>query len=192
VHILPNLGDVLHLQDFSLVFASIFLILHNSTYCTIFLPTFFLPSIHHLLTYLNVKSCLLGSSLSASCVPLYNFNYTYDYIMSTSTSFVDRYKHLTFALGFLALVKNELWRRISCYICEWCMHFADFSILTHQLFFCSCHNLSTNSIQLCNAGGSFADNKHGRYNPRMDPIIPVENWRKGSQVPSHLYWWKTI
>lgn len=28
---------------------------------------------------------------------------------------------------------------------------------------------------------SFADNKQGRYNPRMDPIIPVENWRKGSQ-----------
>ncbi|KAM3407627.1 hypothetical protein ACQJBY_001164 [Aegilops geniculata] len=28
---------------------------------------------------------------------------------------------------------------------------------------------------------SFADTKQGRYNPRMDPIIPVENWRKGSQ-----------
>jgi len=28
---------------------------------------------------------------------------------------------------------------------------------------------------------SFADTKAGRYNPRMDPIIPVENWRKGSQ-----------
>ncbi|KAL6897902.1 hypothetical protein ACP4OV_006861 [Aristida adscensionis] len=55
--------------------------------------------------------------LSDSCVPLYNFNYTYDYIMSASTSFVD----------------------------------------------------------------SFADTKAGRYNPRMDPIIPVENWRKGSQ-----------
>ena len=25
-----------------------------------------------------------------SCIPLYNFSYTYDYIMSTSTSFVDR------------------------------------------------------------------------------------------------------
>ncbi|XP_037457114.1 glycosyltransferase BC10-like isoform X2 [Triticum dicoccoides] len=55
--------------------------------------------------------------VSDSCVPLYNFNYTYDYIMSASTSFVD----------------------------------------------------------------SFADTKQGRYNPRMDPIIPVENWRKGSQ-----------
>uniref|UniRef100_A0A0D9WDA0 Uncharacterized protein n=1 Tax=Leersia perrieri TaxID=77586 RepID=A0A0D9WDA0_9ORYZ len=55
--------------------------------------------------------------VSDSCVPLYNFNYTYDYIMSSSTSFVD----------------------------------------------------------------SFADTKAGRYNPRMDPIIPVENWRKGSQ-----------
>ncbi|KAK7271647.1 hypothetical protein RJT34_27723 [Clitoria ternatea] len=55
--------------------------------------------------------------LSDSCIPLYNFSYIYDYIMSTSTSFVD----------------------------------------------------------------SFADTKEGRYNPKMDPIIPVYNWRKGSQ-----------
>ncbi|KAF8037580.1 hypothetical protein BT93_B0459 [Corymbia citriodora subsp. variegata] len=55
--------------------------------------------------------------LSDSCLPLYNFSYTYDYIMSTATSFVD----------------------------------------------------------------SFADTKEGRYNPKMDPIIPVHNWRKGSQ-----------
>ncbi|XP_048230721.1 glycosyltransferase BC10 isoform X3 [Ricinus communis] len=55
--------------------------------------------------------------LSDSCIPLYNFGYTYEYIMSTSTSFVD----------------------------------------------------------------SFADNKEGRYNPKMDPVIPVHNWRKGSQ-----------
>ncbi|XP_022993729.1 uncharacterized protein LOC111489641 isoform X2 [Cucurbita maxima] len=55
--------------------------------------------------------------LSDSCIPLYNFNYTYDYVMSTSTSFVD----------------------------------------------------------------SFADTKEGRYNPKMDPVIPVQNWRKGSQ-----------
>ncbi|XP_074312325.1 glycosyltransferase BC10-like isoform X1 [Silene latifolia] len=55
--------------------------------------------------------------LSDSCIPLYNFSYTYDYIMSTSRSFVD----------------------------------------------------------------SFADKKDGRYNPKMHPIIPVSNWRKGSQ-----------
>lgn len=55
--------------------------------------------------------------LSDSCIPLYNFSYTYDYIMSTSTSFVD----------------------------------------------------------------SFADTKEGRYNPKMFPVIPVQNWRKGSQ-----------
>ncbi|KAL5723886.1 Glycosyltransferase bc10 [Ranunculus cassubicifolius] len=55
--------------------------------------------------------------LSDSCIPLYNFSYTYDYIMSTPTSFVD----------------------------------------------------------------SFADTKDGRYNPKMDPIVPVHNWRKGSQ-----------
>ncbi|MBA0758638.1 hypothetical protein Gotri_021617, partial [Gossypium trilobum] len=28
---------------------------------------------------------------------------------------------------------------------------------------------------------SFADTKEGRYNPKMDPVIPVYNWRKGSQ-----------
>ncbi|XP_073281243.1 glycosyltransferase BC10-like isoform X1 [Primulina huaijiensis] len=56
--------------------------------------------------------------LSDSCIPLYNFSYVYDYIMSTSTSFVD---------------------------------------------------------------SSFADTKEGRYNPKMDPVIPVDNWRKGSQ-----------
>ncbi|XP_077253562.1 core-2/I-branching beta-1,6-N-acetylglucosaminyltransferase family protein [Tasmannia lanceolata] len=55
--------------------------------------------------------------VSDSCVPLYNFSYTYDYIMSTSTSFVD----------------------------------------------------------------SFADTKQGRYNPKMNPVVPVHNWRKGSQ-----------
>ncbi|CAN6452032.1 unnamed protein product [Victoria cruziana] len=55
--------------------------------------------------------------LSDSCIPLYNFSYVYDYIMSSSTSFVD----------------------------------------------------------------SFADTKHGRYNPKMDPIVPVASWRKGSQ-----------
>ncbi|XP_010667217.1 glycosyltransferase BC10 isoform X6 [Beta vulgaris subsp. vulgaris] len=55
--------------------------------------------------------------LSDSCIPLYNFSYTYDYIMSTPTSFVD----------------------------------------------------------------SFADTKEGRYNPKMHPVVPVNNWRKGSQ-----------
>ncbi|CAL9066898.1 glycosyltransferase BC10-like [Musa acuminata AAA Group] len=55
--------------------------------------------------------------LSDSCIPLYNFSYTYHYIMSTSTSFID----------------------------------------------------------------SFADTKQGRYNPKMNPVIPVYNWRKGSQ-----------
>ncbi|XP_042502983.1 glycosyltransferase BC10-like isoform X2 [Macadamia integrifolia] len=55
--------------------------------------------------------------LSDSCLPLYGFSYTYDYIMSTPNSFVD----------------------------------------------------------------SFADTKEGRYNPKMHPVIPVHNWRKGSQ-----------
>ncbi|XP_039118460.1 glycosyltransferase BC10-like [Dioscorea cayenensis subsp. rotundata] len=29
--------------------------------------------------------------VSDSCIPLYNFSYIYDYIMSTSTSYLDRY-----------------------------------------------------------------------------------------------------
>ncbi|KAK7255735.1 hypothetical protein RIF29_29154 [Crotalaria pallida] len=28
---------------------------------------------------------------------------------------------------------------------------------------------------------SFTDTKEGRYNPKMHPVIPVHNWRKGSQ-----------
>lgn len=70
-----------------------------------------------------LKHALVDSSnerflfLSDSCLPLYNFAYIYDYVMSTSTSFVD----------------------------------------------------------------SFADTKEGRYNPKMHPLIPVHNWRKGSQ-----------
>ncbi|XP_043707125.1 glycosyltransferase BC10-like isoform X2 [Telopea speciosissima] len=55
--------------------------------------------------------------LSDSCLPLYNYNHTYDYIMSTPNSFVD----------------------------------------------------------------SFVDTKGSRYNPKMHPVIPVHNWRKGSQ-----------
>ncbi|XP_057483824.1 glycosyltransferase BC10-like, partial [Actinidia eriantha] len=55
--------------------------------------------------------------LSDSCIPLYNFSYIYDYIMSASTSFVD----------------------------------------------------------------NFADTKEGCYNPKIDPLIPIHNWRKGSQ-----------
>ncbi|GJN35913.1 hypothetical protein PR202_gb24728 [Eleusine coracana subsp. coracana] len=78
--------------------------------------------------------------VSDSCVPLYNFNYTYDYIMSSSTSFVDS---LTVCFCFVILA----------YII----------------------------VKLCYAIHSFADTKAGRYNPRMDPIIPIENWRKGSQ-----------
>lgn len=33
-----------------------------------------------------------------------------------------------------------------------------------------------------NFWSSFADTKEGRYNPKMNPVIPVHNWRKGSQV----------
>lgn len=42
--------------------------------------------------------------------------------------------------------------------------------------------LGSNSIWSYNPGSSFADTKEGRYNPKMYPVIPVHNWRKGSQV----------
>jgi hypothetical protein len=45
-----------------------------------------------------------------------------------------------------------------------------------------CVILAYTVAELYYAIHSFADTKAGRYNPRMDPIIPVENWRKGSQV----------
>nr|GMC52376.1 glycosyltransferase BC10 isoform X2 [Ipomoea batatas]GME19504.1 glycosyltransferase BC10 isoform X2 [Ipomoea batatas] len=64
--------------------------------------------------------------LSDSCIPLYNFSYTYNYIMSTFNSFVD----------------------------------------------------------------SFADTKEGRYNPKMHPVIPVQNWRKGSQKKPLPEFWR--
>jgi len=56
--------------------------------------------------------------VSDSCVPLYNFNYTYDYIMSSSTSFVDRYKH-----------SNVLWSWVfqSFYGCNWKFILTSFS-----------------------------------------------------------------
>lgn len=43
-------------------------------------------------------------------------------------------------------------------------------------------SLGSNSIWLYHGGSSFADTKEGRYNPKMHPVIPVHNWRKGSQV----------
>lgn len=43
-------------------------------------------------------------------------------------------------------------------------------------------NWSLGSNSMWYAGSSFADTKEGRYNPKMHPIIPVHNWRKGSQV----------
>ncbi|XP_073060319.1 glycosyltransferase BC10-like isoform X4 [Primulina eburnea] len=67
--------------------------------------------------YVHSRPGFLLNKATTSCIPLYNFSYVYDYIMSTNTSFVD----------------------------------------------------------------SFADTKEGRYNPKMDPVIPVDNWRKGSQ-----------
>ncbi|KAH7658882.1 Glycosyl transferase family 14 protein [Dioscorea alata] len=79
--------------------------------------------------------------VSDSCIPLYNFSYIYDYIMSTSTSYLDRLARVATMFKSNIQGSNSMWY----------------------------------------AGSSFADTKEGRYNPKMHPIIPVHNWRKGSQ-----------
>ena len=49
------------------------------------------------------------------------------------------------------------------------------------MFYGGQHILVNSNLQFT-AGSSFADTKEGRYNPKMEPVIPVQNWRKGSQV----------
>ncbi|KAH0469245.1 hypothetical protein IEQ34_002477 [Dendrobium chrysotoxum] len=39
----------------------------------------------------------------------------------------------------------------------------------------------SNVLPTHNPGSSFADTKEGRYNPKMHLVIPMHNWRKGSQ-----------
>lgn len=43
-----------------------------------------------------------------SCIPLYNFHYTYNYIMSTSTSFVDRLVGQAYLLTICSLLSIDL------------------------------------------------------------------------------------
>ncbi|GJM94738.1 hypothetical protein PR202_ga11412 [Eleusine coracana subsp. coracana] len=130
--------------------------------------------------------------VSDSCVPLYNFNYTYDYIMSSSTSFVDRYKCLNTVLYFLRLSfinfnGNSFWHFFSSQFDLFLLYLDPVDEIDSKLKACSstvCFFfviLAYTIVKLCYAIHSFADTKAGRYNPRMDPIIPVENWRKGSQ-----------
>ncbi|KAJ6754246.1 GLYCOSYLTRANSFERASE BC10 [Salix purpurea] len=95
--------------------------------------------------------------LSDSCIPLYNFSYTYDYIMSTSTSFVD--SSVVHTVAFCALKGKK---PLS-------------SIETGDMLSGMCVN-----GEACQFS-SFADTKEGRYNPKMAPLVPVNNWRKGSQ-----------
>lgn len=106
------------------------------------------------MSWLQLMTCLTKFQFVwflLSCIPLYSFSYTYNYIMSTPTSFVDRsvlLKYITPYFNFDTDKKNM------------------FMLLSLNIFlYCS-----------------FADTKDSRYNPRMNPIIPVHNWRKGSQV----------
>jgi Core-2/I-Branching enzyme len=63
-------------------------------------------------------SCFPFSIISDSCIPLYNFSYTYDYIMSSTRSFIDRYHfaiELFVTLSYLLMVyffnphPEEMW-----------------------------------------------------------------------------------
>ncbi|AQK92748.1 Core-2/I-branching beta-16-N-acetylglucosaminyltransferase family protein [Zea mays] len=188
--------------------------------------------------------------VSDSCVPLYNFSYTYDYIMSSSTSFVDRYHESiskycgpsapfrgggapfgidvpfgppgpdmlpTFvnwstygavtpiqdqgdcgscwAFGVTGLIEAAHFIRNKELIKLSEQHLIDGNNLRN--FGCKHGSCSEALDYIMRNGGiinaesypykeaqepvRFADTKAGRYNPRMDPVIPVENWRKGSQ-----------
>ncbi|CAA0823418.1 Core-2/I-branching beta-1-6-N-acetylglucosaminyltransferase family protein [Striga hermonthica] len=57
--------------------------------------------------------------LSDSCIPLYNFSYTYDYIMSVSTSFVDSFidpDHDRYHPKMHPAIPVELWRKGSQWV----------------------------------------------------------------------------
>ncbi|KAK6913090.1 Glycosyl transferase, family 14 [Dillenia turbinata] len=117
-------------------------------------------------------------SLSDSCIPLYNFSYTYDYIMSSSTSFVDRIWNvwkLRIIIQDLLILVNVL-----------DLGYNDKSpvpgLSRFSGQFCKlCDAYSNSAINLANAGISFVETKEDPYNPKMDPLIPVQNWRNGSQ-----------
>jgi hypothetical protein len=65
--------------------------------------------------------CLSFSTILDSCIPLYNFSYTYDYIMSSTRSFIDRYHFvielfvITIALSYFLIAyffnphPEEMW-----------------------------------------------------------------------------------
>ena len=145
-----------------------------------------------------------------SCIPLYNFSYTYDYIMSTSTSFVDRsvVQSLTKCVHLSSpshshahTHANTNTNYVRCmYVFPVWMNVFDLLFLPYpcwgrviQAFIKIClvhYQISAHfvlvTLLICfwqlNGVSSFADTKEGRYNPKMDPVIPVHNWRKGSQV----------
>jgi hypothetical protein len=147
---------------------------------------------------------LLSNNISVtwsrlSCIPLYNFSYTYDYIMSTSRSFVDRWvvQSLNKCLHLISLYTEIIyvcisWVEESIPAPFWFLGL----VLPGVSFQCFYKNMLRAFSNLCvfyighwliffwqlNAGISFADTKEGRYNPKMASVIPVHNWRKGSQV----------
>uniref|UniRef100_A0A803LW71 Retrotransposon gag domain-containing protein n=1 Tax=Chenopodium quinoa TaxID=63459 RepID=A0A803LW71_CHEQI len=154
--------------------------------------------------------------LSDSCVPLYNLSYTYDYIMSTSTSFVD-----SFILALQAQPVNGdnieaalLWfqyenrrRRVRRWVELKALILRKFRPHEEGGLYEQWMALQQGSLTVAEYNRKFVKlmapldtvaeivalsnymtglngdirSEDGRYNPKMQPVIPVTNWRKGSQ-----------
>jgi hypothetical protein len=119
-----------------------------------------------------------------SCIPLYNFDYTYNYVMSSPKSFVDRYVYLS-ARWLKTVFKQEVqicgqeqegsWIPIHCTVVFYVGKFLGptASESVNQLFVGSWF-----LGFLC----SFVHSRDDQYNPKMRNVVPREKWRKGSQV----------
>ena len=57
-----------------------------------------------------LSNCISVSLSLCSCIPLYNFSYIYEYIMSTPTSFVDRW------VSWLRYIDVRILKIISCWL----------------------------------------------------------------------------
>jgi len=102
---------------------------------------------------------------NASCVPIFNFRYIYDYVMFSKKSFVDRCYRLHLSVNIMRFM-NEFFSCVSC------------------LFFSVSLEYEA-SLQLINdysMFNSFTDPRDYQYNYKMAPAIWKEKWRKGSQV----------
>ena len=64
-----------------------------------------------------LMSCF--QNFSCSCVPLYNFSYTYDYVISSSKSFVDSFldpKGNWYNPKMAPTIQKDKWRKITQWV----------------------------------------------------------------------------